>query len=103
LAITNIEIGNIGYLNLRFFDGEDRKWFDNVGLPPTQHPYVVPIIYQHQNRNHLKVTVYCQLFNQRYQLNAYDINFLTFQHFDQDFMVLINQQMLEEYPKILQP
>jgi hypothetical protein len=74
LSISSITLDDNHFLNLRFFDGSDRAWYDSLNLPHKDKSYVAPICFtKWLNRARTKVTVLCNLFSSSYSLNSYDV------------------------------
>jgi len=78
LPITSVTIGQLVYLDLRFFDGNDRLWYDSLKLPQRSSIYVVAcqcvsIDRSKKRPNFPQLSVFCPLFNQQYLLFSADI------------------------------
>ena len=100
-AIVGVELGDLGYMSLRFFDGIDRMFYDSLNLPERSKDYVIPIQYLAWSTNRrVKVTVNCPLFNTTYVLDSYDVFALTYDQLDLSVMIVLTDDMRALYPTI---
>jgi len=73
-VITSVSPGDEAYVNLRFYDGTDRVWFDNLNLPEKHRQHFIRVRFlRWKNRNRKSIIAFCQLFNQEMELTAYDV------------------------------
>lgn len=74
LAITNVGPGDKLYLSLRYFDGTDRMWYDELNLPECSKLYVVEVIVDgFTDKNRRRVNIKCPTFADTYTLSHYEV------------------------------
>jgi hypothetical protein len=76
-AIKDLTVDDQLWLNLRFFDGINNAWFDNLNLPAKEKMYVVSTKV-HKFLSPTRIVLYSALFKQQYILKTYDILACTF-------------------------
>jgi RNase H-like domain found in reverse transcriptase len=101
LAITSVQPGDVIYLHLRYFDGDDRAWYDSLKLP-VHREYVVQVrVERFTDRRQRQVLVYCETFDDRYALTAYDIMAYTLRsHVDSSRYEVITRGHENIYPQV---
>lgn len=88
-------------MSLRYFDGTNNAWYDSLNLPATDKDYVVPIRYTDWRDVKLRtINARCDLFNDSYVLNTYDVFALTYEHLDPVKHVLVTEDMRLTHPLI---
>ena len=105
-SIKDVNIGDELWLNLRFFDGFDRSWFDNINFKEQAKIYVVKTtVKKFLSKANNKLLVYCSLFNQEYTLTTYDIMACTFTNElmkkNLSAFIEVNSSLCRQYPTIL--
>jgi hypothetical protein len=105
-AIKDININDVLWLNLRFFDGKDRTWFDSLNLPQQDKIYAVSTnVKRFSSKSKSKIVIFAAAFNQEYTLTAYDILSCTFSN--QIFLshpssfISVTKELCKEYPQLL--
>ena len=101
-VITSVSPGDEAYVNLRFYDGTDKAWFDNLNLPEKhRHHFIRVRFLRWKNRNRKSIIAFCQLFNQEMELTAYDVyaTVVTDPNFDED-AVYVDAAFGNAYPNI---
>jgi hypothetical protein len=104
-AITRVVPGDTVYINLRYFDGTDSAWFDSLDLPEKDKTYTVKVrVLAWDNRNHIKLKAYCEVFDINVLLTTYDIYALTIteESFDERIHILVTVNMRTQYPKMFE-
>ena len=92
-------------LNLRYFDGQDRQWFDNLNLPDKSKTYFVEISFLNfYKADRLKAKFKCQTFNDIYTLTSYDYFSctLSLDAFNPNTMIRITAESHIDYPQLFQ-
>ncbi len=103
LVIVDVDVGMSVYLDLRYFDGIDRAWFDSLDLPEKSKTYVVSIEFDKWvSRQHTKISAKCRTFNSKLMLTSYDVYafIVRVDDFNVDHMVIITPDMKQQFPKI---
>ena len=105
-SIKDINVNDVLWLNLRFFDGKDRTWFDSLNLPNPEKIYVVStVVKQFSAKNRSKIVVFANVFNQTYNLTSYDVLSCTFTDhvFSANSSAFINvtSELCKQYPQLL--
>jgi hypothetical protein len=103
LAVTDVKPGDVVYLHLRYFDGVDRAWYDSLKLP-TEHEHVVQVrVERFADRRQRQVLVYCEAFDDRYALTAYDVMAFTLRSpLDLTRYSIITRQSKQQYPQVFE-
>jgi len=60
LTITTVSIGDLAFLNLRYFDGDNSAWFDSLNLPHRDKLWVAQVrfmAWQNQKCSKIKAHV----------------------------------------------
>ena len=100
LAITDFNIGDIAYLNLRYFDGRKFAWFDSLDLPSKVSDYIVLVRFSTWlNSAHSKVSVYCPIFDAKYRLSYADVVMFIFSAILPS-SILVNESFRLSHPRI---
>ena len=107
LAITDYKEKDSAYLNLRFYDGMDSEWFDNLSLPSPEKSYYVRIIFQKfMNTKKTKIKALVLAFSNypfKYvELNEYDICTMVVKDLDFERSILITDNHGQIYPQMFQ-
>ena len=101
LAIVGISVGEIGFMSLRYFDGAANAWYDSLKLSDSTKDYVVPIQYMSwHDAKKRQVNVRCDILNDNYVLDNYDIYALTYAELDVTSMVVVTEAMRQTSPQI---
>ena len=105
-AIKDVNVNDVLWLNLRFFDGKDRIWFDSLKLPQQDKLYAVStVVKRFSSKSKFKIVIFAAAFNQEYILTAYDILSCTFSN--QIFLshpssfISVTKELCTEYPQLL--
>ena len=106
-VIPDLNINDILWLNLRFFDGKDRIWFDNLNLPNKDKIYVAKAIFRKfSSQSKLKVIVSVPVFNQKYTLSTYDFLSCIFTNdlflTNPSVFVEVNRDLCKKYPTLME-
>jgi len=73
-VITSVVPGDEAYMDLRFYDGKDRAWFDSLNFLEKHKQYLVAINFTRwKNRNRKIIIAYCEIFNQEIEMTTYDV------------------------------
>ncbi len=103
LAIVDVSPRDKKYLNLRFFDGTDRSWFDSLNLPEVSKTYVVPISFvKWNNKNHRAIQAFCRVFNCNIVLTFYDVFAYVISDVIVESMVVVDEGMRTLYPQMFE-
>ena len=103
--ITDINIHDELYVDMRYFDGTKNEWFDNLGLPhPTIGYYMKVQCTRWTSSKHIAIECYCAVFQQTYVLNHYDMETVVLREVDwnDEAMILVTEDMRKVYPKLFQ-
>ena len=106
-AIKDLKIDDTVWLNLRFFDGIDRAWFDSINFDDKDKVYVVQtVVRKVHNRSRPKAVIYSSLFHQEYELTTYDILACTFSDAlkkqNSSHFLEVNSSLCKKYPQLLE-
>ena len=100
LAITSVNPGQSIYLHLRYFDGQDRAWYDSLSLPRGGKQYYVQLTLERfADRYQRRILARCETFNDRYELTAYDIAAYCTATLT-ECIVLVTADMRLQYPAV---
>ncbi len=103
LVITGIPIGTKLHLNLRYYDGDNKTWFEGLHLPHKHKDYVVEIMALRWKDNaHTRLVCSCATFLNTLILNNYDVSSVTtlVDQFNVINMVLVTQASQLVFPQI---
>ena len=102
LAITTVTPGDVLYLSLRYFDGNNRMWYDGLELPDSSKLYVVQVVVDRfAERNHRRIVVKCDTFADTYTLNHYDVYaHCSPEPLDQAQKILVTESMRAALPRV---
>jgi hypothetical protein len=105
-SIKHINCNDVLWLNLRFFDGFDRTWFDSLELPDKSKIYVVStVVKRFSSKTKTKLIVFASTFQQEYILTPYDILSCTFTddifHNNRSAFIIVDKALCEQYPQLL--
>ena len=100
LAITDFNIGDKAYLNLRYFDGRKNAWFDSLQLPSKGSDDVVMVqVSVWLNNIRSKVGVQCPIFDDTYRLSHADIVMFIFPELLPS-SILVDDSFRQSHPRI---
>jgi hypothetical protein len=103
LVISGIPIGTRLHLNLRYYDGDSKTWFEGLNLPHKHKDYVVEIVaLRWNNKAHTRLLCSCATFGNTLILNNYDVSSVTtpVDQFNVINMVLVTQASQLVFPQI---
>ena len=103
LAMTDANLGDQLYLSLRYYDGTNSSWYDNLNLPEKDKDYVIKIrLTRWLNNAHTAVECYCAVYEDTLTLTSYDHFTLTttLNRFDDNTMVLVTANMRNVFPQL---
>jgi hypothetical protein len=102
LAITQFAPGDKAYLYLRFFDGLNQAWYDAC-VPEHQLDFYVEIFcVKWLNSRHTKILVRCEVFNDSYELNTYDVYAYCIHNLNPQRHFQLVADMQTRFPQIFQ-
>jgi hypothetical protein len=98
--ITHISIGDIRYVDLRSYGSE---WYQSLCLPDSDYlTYVLPYQVTRFNKLMTSLWVKCHVLGEEWHLNhVFMIEYGSYSELDKSFMILIDEDVVKQYPKIL--
>ena len=101
LAITDFSIGDTFYLSLRYFDGIDSVWYDNLRLPePSKQAVVECRILNFKGQRQSRIMVQVVILNKSYVLGNYEMTLYAKRELNQVKMVLVKIRDKEKFSSI---
>jgi hypothetical protein len=103
-TIKDLTVNDPLWLNMRFFDGLNSAWFDNLNLPEKEKLYIVSTKVQ-KFLSPTKIVLYSTLFKQEYILKTYDMLACTFTENmveeNPSSFIKVDMDLCEQFPAIL--
>ena len=98
LTIITVSIGNLAFLNLRYFDGENSAWFDSLNLPHPSKLWVAKIRFiAWPNKKYCKIQAHVDIFNASFIFTSYDIDSFCTKDLDENNMVLLTSKLCQQF------
>ena len=98
LTITTVSIGDLAFLNLRYFDGETSAWFDSLNLPHPSKLWVANIRFiAWPNKQYCKIKAHVDIFNASFIFTSYDIDSFCTKDLDENNMVLLTSKLCQQF------
>jgi hypothetical protein len=104
LAINDTYLNTEGYIHLRYWDEDDKEWYDTLNVPDNHKEFYVPLRFNNfQNSRGTKLNAYCPIFNRHLVLKPVDLwIYCVLEHeLDNTISVVVTEDMEDLYIRLL--